>query len=139
MRKNAFIAIDHIAKLNECKQNTINSGDLPLSKDDLKNLFKICGIPSNSLFFSKFRSFGLLIKVEKDMYVWNNDLPIHHKTLQNVYSQYQQMVNKYANAHYSKKKKSKILENKEIEDAIYLLKENGFEIFAPNGEFYRRL
>lgn len=139
MRKNSFVAIDHIKALNEHKQDTIQHGNLPLSDRDFKNLFKSCNIPSNSLFFLEFRNFGLLTKIGKNMYTWSNELPIHHKSLQIIYERYQQRANTYVHTYLTKKKEAKILKDKEIEDAIYLLKSNGFEVFAPSSKFYVKL
>lgn len=139
MRKNAFIAMDHIAALNEFREHSIQSGDLPLSEDSLRNAFKACGIPSNSLFFLEFRNSGLLVKVEKDMYAWKDTLPIHHQALQSIYSRYQKRAREYANIHYTKIRMNKESKEKEIEKAIKLLKENGFEIFTPCHKLYKRI
>lgn len=139
MRKNAFIAANHIAVLNEFKRHSIKSCDLPLSRTDFCNLFKNCGIPSNSLFFTEFKNSGLLIKVEGNMYTWKNKHPIHHLTLQSIYARYQKKINTYANTRYCKKKREKEIETEEIRKAITLLKDNGFKIFMQCGEFYRVL
>lgn len=139
MRKNAFIAINHIAAFNEFRKHSIRSGDLPLSEEDFRNAFKACGIPSNSLFFSEFRSSGLLVRVEGNMWAWKNKLPIHYQTLQGIYVRYQKKVNGYANAHYARKKREEMLKSKEIEEAVNLLKRNGFEIFAPYQGLYKKV
>lgn len=139
MRKNAFVALNHIVPLNEFRANSIKHEDLPLSEEDFRNAFKACGIPSNALFFLEFRRAGLLVRVEGDMYAWKNNLPIHHQTLQGIYTRYQKKVNEYSNARYARKKREKALKSKEIEDAINLLKENGFEVLAPKGNLYQKL
>lgn len=139
MRKNAFVAINHIATLNEFRKHSIQSGDLPLSEEDFRNTFKACGIPSNPLFFSEFRSSGLLVRVEGNMWAWKNKLPIHHQTLQDIYVRYQKKANGYANARYARKKREEVLKSKEIEEAVNLLKSNGFEVFAPHKGLYKKL
>lgn len=139
MRKNAFIAIDHITSLNEFKKYSIQSGNLPLTEKDFRTAFKSCGIISNTLFFLEFKNSGLLVKVEGNMWTWKNTSPIHYKTLQDIYSRYQTKANNYSNVHYIKKKREKILKSKEIEEAVNLLKKNGFEIFAPYNESYKKL
>lgn len=126
MRKNAFVAMDHIAALNEFRKHSIQSGDLPLAEEDFRNALKACGIPSNSLFFAEFRNSGLLVRVEGDMWTWKNQLPIHHQTLQGIYVRYQ-------------KKREEVLKSKEIEEAVNLLKSNGFEVFAPYKGLYKKL
>lgn len=139
MRKNAFVALNHIVSLNKFRANSIKHGDLPLSEGDFRNAFKACGIPSNALFFLEFRRAGLLVRVERDMYAWQNNRPIHHQILQNIYAKYQKRVNEYSNARYTRKKREKVLKGKEIEEAINLLKNNGFEVFAPKGDLYQKL
>ena len=139
MRKNAFVALNHIVPLNEFRANSIEHGDLPLSEEDFRNAFKVCGIPSNALFFLEFKNSGLLVRVEGDRYTWKNDRPIHHLVLRNIYVKYQRKVNAYASARYSRKKREEVLKSKEIEEAIDLLKKNGFEIFAPHQGLYKKL
>ena len=139
MRKNAFVAMDHIAALNEFKKYSIQSGDLPLTEEDFRTAFKACGIPSNSLFFIEFRNSGFLVKVEGNMWTWKNQLPIHHQTLQGIYVRYQKKANGYASAHYAQKKREEVLKSKEIEEAVNLLKSNGFEVFAPYKGLYKKL
>ena len=139
MRKNAFVAMNHIVALNEFKKHSIQSGDLPLSEENFRNALKSCGIPSNSLFFLEFKSSGLLVRVEGNMWAWKSKLPIHHQTLQRIYVQYQKKVNGYASAHYARKKKEEAFKSKEIEEAVNLLKSNGFEVFAPKGNLYQKL
>lgn len=107
MRKNAFVAMDHIAALNEFRKHSIQS--------------------------------GLLVRVEGDMWTWKNQLPIHHQTLQGIYVRYQKKANGYASAHYARKKREEVLKSKEIEEAVNLLKSNGFEVFAPYKGLYKKL
>lgn len=139
MRKNAFVAMDHIAALNEFRKHSIQSGDLPLAEEDFRNALKACGIPSNPLFFAEFRNSGLLVRVGGDMWTWKNRLPIHHQTLQGIYVRYQKKKNGYASAHYARKKREEVLKSKEIEEAVNLLKSNGFEVFAPYKGLYKKL
>ena len=139
MRKNIFSAIDHISALNEFRKYSIGSGDIPLTESDVRDVFKRCGIPSNSLFFSEFKKSGLLVKVERDLYVWKNQRPIHYQVLQNIYERYQKRLYKYRTTYYHRRVCSKKLLSKEIKNAINLLKENGFEVVIPCGELYKKL
>lgn len=139
MRKNAFHATEHISALNEFRKYSISSGNQPLSSDDFRAAFKACGIPSNPLFFLEFRNSGLLVRVEGNMYVWKNKLPIHYRTLQSIYSRYQKRANGYVRTHLEKKSRAKDLKSKEIESAISLLKDNGYEIFIPCKGLFKKV
>lgn len=139
MRLNAFRAIEHIKQLNMLKKDMVRAG-VPISSEDFRAAFKTCGIPSNAMFWVEFRNSGLLTKVEGHMFVWTSAVsPIHHQQLQSIYNTYQKRINRNSDAYRERKKKRELLRSKEIEDAINLLKENGFEIFAPKGNLYQKL
>ena len=73
------------------------------------------------------------------MWTWKNRLPIHHQTLQSIYLRYQKKANGYVNTYYARKKREEMLKSKEIEEAVNLLKSNGFEVFAPYKGLYKKL
>ena len=131
-----FQAIQHIAELNNFK---MQSKSLILSREDFCAALKNCSIPSNALFFNEFRNSGLLVKVGKDTYAWKDIKPIHFKTLQLIYCTYQNKLNKYLQTYNNKKKEKDLLKREQIESAITLLKNNGFEIFAPYKGLYKKL
>ena len=139
MRLNAFRAIEHIKQLNMLKKDMVHAG-VPVSSEDFRAAFKTCGIPSNAMFWVEFRNSGLLTRVEGHLFVWTSEVsPIHHQQLQSIYNTYQRKVNRNYNAYREKKKRQEFLKSKEIEDAVNLLKDNGFEIFAPKGNLYQKL
>lgn len=139
MRVNAFRAIEHIKQLNMLKKDMVRVG-VPVSSEDFRAAFKTCGIPSNAMFWVEFRNSGLLTRVEGHLFVWTNAVsPIHHQQLQSIYNTYQRKVNRNYDTYREKKKRQELLKSKEIEDAVNLLKENGFEIFAPKGNLYQKL
>ena len=117
----------------------VNSG-VPVSSEDFRAAFKTCGIPSNPIFWMEFRNSGLLTRVEGHLFVWTNAVsPIHHQQLQSIYNTYQKRINRNCGAYRERKKRQELLKSKEIEDAVNLLKENGFEILAPKGNLYQKL
>lgn len=139
MRLNAFKAIEHIKQLNMLKRDMVHAG-VPVSSEDFRAAFKTCGIPSNLIFWMEFRNSGLLTRVEGHLFVWTSAVsPIHHQQLQSIYNSYQKKINAVRDRYLEKKAREELLKSKEIEDAINLLKENGFEIFAPKGNLYQKL
>lgn len=139
MRLNAFRAVEHIKQLNMLKRDMVNSG-VPVSSEDFRAAFKTCGIPSNAMFWVEFRNSGLLTRVEGHLFVWTSTVsPIHHQQLQSIYNTYQKRINRNYGVYRERKKRQELLKSKEIEDAVNLLKENGFEIFAPKGNLYQKL
>lgn len=138
MRANAFQAIAHISELNELKRAILH-GAAPVSKEEILRGFKSCGIPSNEAFWSQFLASGLLVKVEGNFYVWKTKHPIHHRMLQAIYLKYQHKINSYARTYKEKKAKLQAAKDKEIDEAINLLKDKGFEIFVPYKGLYKKL
>ena len=139
MRLNAFRAIEHIKQLNMLKKDMVRAG-VPVSSEDFRAAFKTCGIPSNAMFWVEFRNSGLLTRVEGHLFVWTSEVsPIHHQQLQSIYNSYQRKINAVRDRYLEKKARQELLKSKEIEDAVNLLKENGFEIFAPKGNLYQKL
>lgn len=138
MRKNAFLAITRIAKLNEFKNKTLKTY---LSKEVMYKCFKDCGIPVSSLFYTEFKN-ELLIKVDAGTYIWKDTKPIHYKVLQDIYSKYQKKANSYVTA-YNNRKRSVAPEYDtpkcSIQEAIKFLKENGFEVFYPADKLYVKM
>ena len=136
MRKNAFLAITRIARLNEFKNKTLKTY---LSKEVMYKCFKDCGIPASSLFYTEFKK-ELLIRVSRNTYIWKDSNPIHYKVLQDIYSRYQKKANGYVNA-YNERKRSVAPNTPKynIQEAIKFLKENGFEVFYPADKLYVKM
>lgn len=107
-----------------------------MSEQEFKNFFKVCGIPSNSLFWSKFEKSGLIQKVDDNSYIWTNPKrPIHYQELNNIYQEYKDTFDKYYQT-YQEKKSQK---TNAIQEAINLLKENGFIIIRQEGNMFEKL
>lgn len=137
MRANAFRAVDHIRLLNQLKKDVLASGS-PVSKEQLREGFKSCGLPYNLCFWAEFKKSGLLVQVE-DGFVWSTKTPIHFKTLQSIYLKYQARAKIYNDRYRNKISKDSELKRQEIENAISLLKANGYEVFMPYKDMYKKL
>ena len=131
-----FKAEKHIAALNNAKAATQVTGR-PFSKEDMLRMLKGSGIPSNPHFWKAFKDSGIIQKVGTDKYMFTSKEPIYKDRLQNVYNTYKNSL-----AYYKKKEvveTAKVIEQPSIEDAIKLLKENGYDILAPVGVMYVKL
>lgn len=134
-----FKAKEHIKMLNMLKTQTLEQS-LLLTDRDFKDSLKECGIPSNNLFWIEFKRSGLIQEVGVNVFQWNDpNLPIHFRTLQNIYEKYRTRINKYQSTYKEKKILGTVFKREDIKKAINLLKENGFEIFAPKGNLYQKL
>lgn len=137
MRKNAFVAKEHIASFNEVRV-ILTSLKTPFPERILKELLKEHNLISNPLFIGELRKSGVL-KVERKMLKFAEDKPIHYNKLQEVYSRYQKKVNEYSRKSRDKKSLARISEDKEIRAAIDFLKDRGFEIYVPTGTLYSKI
>ena len=134
-----FKAKEHIKMLNMLKTQTLEQS-LLLTDRDFKDSLKECGIPSNNLFWIEFKKSGLIREVEANVFQWNNaSSPIHFKILQDIYKRYHARMVKYQSSYKEKKMLHDVCKRKNIKEAIDLLKENGFEIYAPKGNLYQKL
>ena len=134
-----FKAKEHIKMLNMLKTQTLEQS-LLLTDRDFKEALKECGIPSNDLFWIEFKRSGLIQEVSANVFQWNGpNLPIHFKILQNIYEKYRTRLVKYQTTYKEKKALGITFKREDIKKAINLLKENGFEIYAPKGNLYQKL
>ena len=117
------------------KNNTYNIQEVGLAKA-LVRQGHVCDI----VFWTEFRHSGLVTRVVGQMFVWTDTVsPIHYQQLQSIYNAYQKKINEYGKVYRDRKRRAESFKSKEIENAINLLKENGFEIFAPKGDLYQKL
>lgn len=124
-----FDAKEHIKALNQ-----VRASQMPMSAIDMRYLLKQIGLPSNSLFWSILSSSDLIIKLGYRQYQFINE-PIHYTKLEAVYAVYKERVDSYANKHRLSKKLSK----NSIKRAVAMLKNQGFEIYAPVGKLFQKL
>lgn len=95
----------------------------------IRHEFKIHKIPSNHIFWDVLRKSDLINRLDFDLYQFTNpQVPIHYLKLEYIYKEYQDKVNSYVTRYKNKKQQEKVLNSKAIEEAIQLLKANGFEI-----------
>ncbi len=134
MRKNAFNAVDHIKRFNECK-NQVSE----ITFKTLQAILKDCGIPSNRIVSQEFLKSELFIKIDKDEYRWKSADPVHFSVIQNIYSKYQDKVNGYSRKYVSRKAAKEVLETKKVQECIEILKKKGFIIFSPVSDLFKKL
>lgn len=134
----AFKALDHIKKLNELKRDIIH-GAAPVSKKEILEGFKACGIPSNEAFWSQFLASGLLVKVEGNLYVWKTKHPIHYQKLKGIYLRYQSKLKGYM-SNYKQNLQERVRQREEkIQYHVNFLKSLGYEIYAPVGKYFEKM
>lgn len=121
-----FDAETSIVYLNTLRVQLSNT---TFTEDTIRKGFKNCKIPSNALFWSEFRNSGIVIKVGEDLYCFKNpNKPIHFRMLNEIYKRYKDRADLYYNKWYDKKRRKNVLKNSEIQAAIKLLNDNGFEV-----------
>lgn len=133
----SFKAIEHIESFNKLIVK-MNASKAPINEPDLKSGLKKCGMPSNVLFIMELRKCGILEKINKG-YRWINNSPIHFRALDSIYAQYHKKVMGYYYVKLRKSKNFEELERKKVKEAISLLKDKGFVLFAPTGNLYEKL
>ena len=102
MRKNAFVAIDHIKAINIFRVALNGSS---FTKEELKKTLKDGGIPSNEVFISALRRSPILIQVGKDQFKFATpQRPVYHGVLDRIYKDYQSKTNAYQRTYREKKK-----------------------------------
>lgn len=146
MRKSKFNATDHIAEFNNIKRAMQATGR-PFSKKEIIKALKNCGFPSSSTFWSVFRNSGLIKDVSRGFYEFTTKEPIHAEALAKVHRDYLSLGHVYNNKKPSvEKEKATEPENLPKDDpkamtqfAIDLLKEQGYQIFAPVGMIYSQV
>lgn len=131
-----FAAKDHIVPFNKFRAS---QGDIPMSEEQLKEGLKQCGIPCNTMFCVELKKFNVVKKVGNDYIFVNPDKPVYYKMLGSVYLQYYSKVKEYHKAANEKKMRKEDERNNSVQAAIKLLKERGYEIFAPIGKVYAKM
>ena len=141
MARPAFDSHDCISALNTLKQSFIFKGK-PFTKDQLMEGLSNCGLPKSMVFWMAFRNSGLIANVDRTHYAFVNNNPIYVGVLESIKNKYLEL-----NRKYSAPKEKKVEETVEevaivaqidpIKEAIKLLKDNGYIIYAPKIEYVR--
>ncbi len=130
MGRRTFNAKEHITYLNIIR---IQFAETTFNSSTIRNAFKSCGIPSNLVFWSEFCKSGLVKKINTDTYSFTNSrTPVHFHKLNTIYEEYKKKVDIYHERQnekqVEKKEAGNILNDKDINDAIRLLLQNGFTV-----------
>ena len=105
MRKNAFVARDHIAAVNIFRQAMQGNS---FTKETLKNKLREAGIPANNTFISELRRSPVLTQTGRDQFKFAYDQPVYWGILDRVYKDYQIRTRAYRE-NYKKKKQQELL------------------------------
>ena len=145
MSKKSFIPSDCIGPHNTAKQG-IQMTARPFSKESMLTTLKGCGLPTNSAFWSIFRNSGVLQEVSKGKFMFASKEPIYVGTLIKIQNKYRELMRHYNNSKSSKVpdticEKDSPKDNTQItiEEAIKLLKEQGYRILAPIDVVYKEV
>ena len=142
MSKKSFNPFDCIGPLNTAKQG-IQMAERTFSKESILITLKGCGLPTNSTFWSIFRNSGILQEVSKGKFMFASKEPIYVGMLIKIQNKYRELMRHYKNN--SSKVPDTICEkdfpknNISIEEAIKLLKEQGYRILAPIDVVYKEV
>ena len=102
MRKNAFVAKDHIRAINIFRMGLNGES---FTKERLRVTLKNGGIPSNEVFISELRRSPVLTQVGKNRFKFSSDHPVYYGVLERVYKDYQKRTRAYTQAYREKKKR----------------------------------
>ena len=146
MSKKSFIPSDCIGPLNTAKQG-IQMTERPFSKESMLTTLKGCGLPTNSAFWSIFRNSGILQEVSKGKFMFASKEPIYIGMLIKIQNKYRELMRHYKNSSKSPRVPDTICEEDSpkdstqttVEEAIKLLKEQGYRIFAPIDIVYKEV
>lgn len=113
---------DILEKTKALNKARIASKEYLVSRNGTKELFKKFGLPVSPNFFSSLVHYGVLVRVSRRYYSWDNN-PIHHEKVKLVYIKYHSYQEKYM------AKNPVVSKEATIEAAIKLLKNNGYIVY----------
>lgn len=129
-----FVAMEHIKDFNNVKISLLY---LSFTEDKLRKKLKENGIISGKMFISELIKYGILTKDYLGSLHFADSKPVHYTSLHEVYLNYLETTAKYERNRRSKQ--SKDFRDSEINAAIQLLKQAGYEVFAPVGDLYSKM
>lgn len=101
MRKNTFVARDHIQAINIFREAL--KGD-SFTMDELKKTLRDGGIPANTVFINTLRKTPVITQVGKDRFKFASpDKPVFWGLLDRVYKDYQIKTRAYQQTYLKKK------------------------------------
>lgn len=108
MRKNTFVARDHIQAINIFR--VALKGD-SFTRDELKKTLQDGGIPSNTVFINTLRKTPVITQVGKDRFKFTSpDKPVFWGLLDRVYKDYQIKTRAYKQTYREKKRQQALAE-----------------------------
>lgn len=106
MRKNAFVAEDHIKAINIFREAIKGEA---FTKAELKQTLKNGGIPSNEVFISALRRSPILTQVGKDQFKFTTpQQPVYYGLFDRIYKDYRSKTDVYQRTYQEKKKQKTI-------------------------------
>ena len=109
MRKNTFVARDHIQAINIFRVALKGSS---FTRDELKKTLRDGGIPSNTVFINTLRKTPVITQVGKDRFKFASpDKPVFWGLLDRVYKDYQIKTRAYKQTYREKKRRLCIAES----------------------------
>lgn len=105
MRKNAFVAKDHIAAVNIFKRAMQGNS---FTKETLRDKLREAGIPANEVFINELRRSPVLTQTGRGQFKFAYDQPVYWGVLDRVYKDYQIRTRKYRE-NTKKKKQQELL------------------------------
>lgn len=138
MSKKSFDPHNCIAALNTVKRAMQLTGK-PFSKEKMVSNLKNCGLPTSNEFWSAFRNSGVIQEVAKGQFMFTSKEPIFEGELVNIKVKYQELRSKYQKKSVKPESVVKsepeiipiVKNDSKIQEAINLLKNHGYLIFAP--------
>ena len=149
MSKKSFNPDECISALNSAKQ-ALQMTERPFTKETVLKSLAGCGLPTNNTFWTAFRNSGILQEVSKGKFMFVSKEPIYVGALRGVKTRYHELQRRYNRRKEEPKVEAPKQDEPVVEEvakhdpqamtqfAIDLLKEQGYQIFAPVGIIYRQ-
>lgn len=129
-----FEAINHIKDFNELK-NALQKEEF--TRDFFRSELKKLDIPCSNIFWSSLVKMHIIKRISKKTFGFTDSNPIYFERLDNAYKEYHRRRTRYVNTSVATKTRKK--EEAIISEAVQLLKDRGYQIYAPVGELYSML
>lgn len=101
---------------------------------NFRSLLKSIGMPSNSTFWSVLTSKTFIHKLDIDTYQFELTKPLYTDGLTRIYEEYRTRVNGYAQKRRQSVRQKHPLEREDIQAAIKLLNDAGFDVVVSTSK-----
>lgn len=123
---------EQIVKLNEIKREFF--GTTSFKASDLKETLKVYGFTSVDVLIAGFKKYQIIVPCNKE-YKFVDKNPIYIGTLEKAINYGKDLTKQYNKRYLEKKSKEVSVSTNLIEEAIKLLKENGYRVYKPTTTF----